>query len=237
MLVVISSSLYARVGAVLSALIVVFSAIGLTVHKDFYAGIRRQDYYCYYTNLSNLLVLVYFALGAPRLHADGALRFLIPHVEFSVMMSIMLTFAVFHTMLFPAIRRQFQDMKPSREFSIMRVDNFVEHYLVPWLVFIYWLLCSPGKAALSVRDALLWTAAPLLYLAVIFFRAPLCGNIAGTDSPYPYPFLDVRRWGAPRVGLTCTLLYAVCTAAGLLVIAVLRLALARLGDGHALLLI
>ena len=60
---------YGRPGAVLSALIVVFSLIGLTMHRDFYAGKRRRGFFCFYTNLSNLIVLIYFALIAPRLYA------------------------------------------------------------------------------------------------------------------------------------------------------------------------
>ena len=42
MLVVTPAALFGRLGAVLSALIVVFSLIGLTVHSDFYAGRRRR---------------------------------------------------------------------------------------------------------------------------------------------------------------------------------------------------
>ena len=44
MLVVIPSAPYGRLGALLSALIVVASLIGLTMHKDFYAGVRRRDF-------------------------------------------------------------------------------------------------------------------------------------------------------------------------------------------------
>ena len=65
MLVVTPSALFGRVGAVLSALLVVFSLIGLTVHSDFYAGRRRRGYFLYFTNVSNLLVLLYFVTSPP----------------------------------------------------------------------------------------------------------------------------------------------------------------------------
>lgn len=237
MLVVIPSSLYGHIGAALSALIVAFSLIGLTLHKDFYAGVLRRDFYCYYTNLSNLVVFLYFARIAPRLYAHAALRPLIPHAEFTVMMSIMLTFCVFHLLLLPGVRRIAASMPPSREFSIMRADNFIEHYLVPWLVLLYWLLCSPGKARLRIWDAVLWTLLPLGYLLMIFLRVPIRGNFRGESSPYPYPFLDVRQYGVRRVAHTCALIFAICVLAGLGTVALARLGHLILGDGHTLILI
>ena len=237
MLVVMPGGLYGRLGAVLSALIVVFCLIGLTMHADFYAGVRRRDFFLYYTNLSNLLVLIYFALVAPLLYAKAALRWLIPHAEFALTMAILLTFAVFHLWLFPIVRMQLRGVRHTRLFYIVLVDNLVVHYIVPLLTLGYWLLCSPGKAALSARDALAWTAIPLVYLLAILVRAPLCGPIYGTDSAYPYPFLDIPRLGARRVARNCAGLYACCAATGLGAVALVQLAFFYLGCGHALALI
>lgn len=237
MLVVIPDEPYGRLGALLSALIAAVSLIGLTVHRDFYAGRRRKDFFCFYTNVSNLLVFLYFALIAPRLYASARLRALIPHAEFLLMMSIMLTFVVFHHILSPAIYREMKHAPWDRELAIVFTDNFIIHYLVPWLVLVYWLLCSPGKRMLRLSDALLWTLVPLLYLGYVLLRAPLSGNIQGTDSPYPYPFLDVSKLGARRVTAACALLYGACTLAGLLAVALTRLSFAQFGSGHALILI
>lgn len=237
MVVVIPDEPFGRLGAVLSALIAAISLIGLTMHKDFYAGRRRKDFFCFYTNVSNLLVLLYFALLAPRLYASARLRALIPHAEFSLMMSIMLTFMVFHHLLSPAIYREMKDAPRDREFAIVFADNFIIHYLVPFLVLAYWVLCSPGKRTLSLSDALLWTFVPLGYLVYIFLSAPLRGNIEESDSPYPYPFLNVRRLGVRRVAGACALLYGACAVAGLVVIALTQLSFAHFGGGHALILI
>lgn len=105
------------------------------------------------------------------------------------------------------------------------------------MVLAYWLLCSPGKRMLRVADALLWTLVPLSYLGCILLSAPLRGNIQNTDSPYPYPFLDVRRLGVRRVTAACVLLYGACTVAGLVVVALTQLSFAQFGGGHALILI
>lgn len=223
MLVVIPAQPYGRLGTVLSALIVVFSLIGLSVHRDFYAGRKRKDFFCFYTNLSNLIVLVYFALIAPRLYASASLRPFIPSAEFSVMMSIMLTFSIFHTLIFPSVRIAADHAAHTREYRIAVADNFLIHYLVPWLVFLYWLLCSPQKQALSPADALYWTALPLGYAAFIFLRARIKGTIEEAASPYPYPFLDIGVFGVRRVLRICAQLYGLCILAGTLVIAMVHI--------------
>jgi len=237
MLVITPDTLYGRVGAVLSALIVVFCIIGLTMHKDFYAGKNRKDFFYFYTNLSNLLVGVYFALIAPHLYARDAYHFLIPHAEFALMLSIMLTFSVFHLLLYPSIRIAVKTACHTREFYITCTDNFIIHYLVPWLVFIYWLLCSPNKAALGFQDAFLWTLFPLIYLGMTLIRAARGKIIEETASPYPYPFLDVHALGKKTVLRTCAMLYGICAAAGLIVVWIIRVFLLMFGSGHALMLI
>ena len=214
---------YGRLGAVLSALIVVFSLAGLTIHKDFYAGKRRRGFFCFYTNLSNLLVLIYFSLAAPWLYARPALNSLIPHADFAVMMSIMLTFCVFHGLIFPSVRIAAAHAPHTREYRIVVCDNFIIHYLVPWLVFFYWLLCAPNKAALRAQDALYWTLFPLTYVLMIFLRAQSGSVIEETGSLYPYPFLNVGALGLLRVAYICALLYGACVLAGLSVVALVRL--------------
>lgn len=236
MLIVTPSALYGRLGALLSALIVVCACIGLTLHRDVYAHTPRRDFYGYYTNVSNLIVLLYFALLAPWLYARAALHRFIPVAEFSVMMIILLTHLVFHNLLFPEIRRAARGMPRSRETAIMAADNAFIHYLVPWLTALYWLLCSPRKNALTLPGVLVWLAVPLLYLLRVFLRARR-GNLAGTDSPYPYPFLDAQRLGAGRVAGICLTLLAACVLASVSLLLLVRLSFAQWGGGHALLLI
>ena len=93
------NALYGRVGAVLSALIVVSCFIGFTLHHDVYASIPRRDFFWYYTNLSNLLVVVYFSFAAPFFYARSAFGRFVPFAEFSVTMAIMLTHLIFHLII------------------------------------------------------------------------------------------------------------------------------------------
>lgn len=237
MLVVIPPQLFGRLGAALSALIVILSLVGLTMHKDVYAHRPRQGFFVFYTNISTLLVLLYFSLLAPLLYAKSALRTLIPHIEFGVTMSIMLTHVVFHFLIFPCVRRQYACASPSRERSIVYADNWIIHYIVPWLVFIYWIACSPQKSRLLFLDAMLWTVVPAVYLLIVLLTAPLRPALEETGSPYPYPFLDVQQRGLPRVLFTSAGLFLLCMLAGAILIFLTRLALSAFGSGHALFLI
>lgn len=236
MLIVTPAALYGRLGALLSAFIVVCACIGLTLHRDVYAHIPRRDFYMYYTNVSNLIVLLYFALLSPWLYARAALRQFIPVAEFSVMMIILLTHLVFHNLLFPQIRRSMRGAPRNRETAIVFADNLFIHYLVPWLTALYWLLSSPGKDALGIAGALVWLIVPLAYLLCVFLRARR-GALAGTDSAYPYPFLDAARHGARRVAMTCLLLLMLCIGASLALLLAVHLAFGAFGGGHALVLI
>lgn len=237
MLYVNPSSLHIRLGAVLSCVIIVLAVTGLTMHKDFYAGRIRRDFFFFYTNLSNLIVLIYFALAAPRLYASSALHALIPHTEFAVMMSIMLTCCVFHFVLLPAVYDRVMSMPRTREFRIAFTDNLIVHYLVPLSVLAYWLLCSPGKSTLTLADGISWTVFPTLYVLAVFIRAPLRGVIEEAGCCYPYPFLDIGVLGAGRVARTCLALFLLCAAAGTALIAVFQFLYAFFGAGHTLVLI
>ncbi len=201
-------------GTVLSALIVVFSLIGLTLHGDFYAGVCRRDYWAYYTNQSNLLVFAYFALGAPLLYASQALHALIPHAEYALMLCIMLTHLVFHHFLAPFIMEETIYTPHAPNERIARADSAVQHYIVPLMTLAYWLFCSPGKWTLDAGDALYWLAFPGAYVAFVLVRARVRGCIHQTRSAYPYPFLDVAFFGSGRVVQLCGVLLLLSAAAG-----------------------
>ncbi len=209
-------------GGVLFASIVVASAAGLTLHAGFYAGTCRRDYWAYYTNLSNLAVFLYFTLAAPVLYASDALRPLIPHAEYALTMSILLTHVVYHNFIAPFLHLQTVYAQPAPDARIANADSAVQHYAVPLLTAAYWLFCSPGKAALGLADAFLWLLFPLSYVAFILVRARVRGVICGTGSAYPYPFLDVALLGAQRVAVLCAVLLLVCGGFSLLGIVFIR---------------
>jgi len=228
MLVNVPQTPQGALGAVLSALIVVFSLAGLTMHSDFYAGVCRRDYWVYYTNQSNLLVFVYFALLAPLLYATGALRWLIPHAEYALMLCIMLTHFVFHLFLAPFMLEETLYTPPAPNMRLTNADSAVQHYIVPLMTFAYWLLCSPGKRMLDAGDAVYWLVFPAAYVVFVLIRARVRGRIHHTRSAYPYPFLDVGFFGAKRVTKLCSLLLLSSAAAGFAGVLAVRAAISLL---------
>lgn len=222
MLVFPPQTIQGRLGAALSALIVIFCLIGLTLSHDFYAGVRRRDYWVYYTNQSNLLVFVYFALIAPVLYAPGRVQTLIPHVEFAIMLCIMLTHLIYHHVLAPFVEQETAYLPHVADTPITRADSCIQHYIVPLLTFFYWLFCSPGKSQLSLGDAAFWFVFPLGYMVYILVRARIYGIIRNTKSAYPYPFLDVDWLGPWRVAALYAKLLAICLLVALGIVTVTR---------------
>ena len=237
MLMITPDSLYGRVGAVLSALIVVACFVGFTLHSDVYSGIPRKDFFWYYTNLSNLLVAFYFSVAAPFFYAKRALRPWIPIAEFSVTMSILLTHAVFHMIIFPGIRPLIQKADLSGENGMLAVNNLLVHYLVPWLVLLYYLLCAPQKDSVPLAAAPLWLLFPLSYAAVIFIHAARHQAIPGTERLYPYPFLDTALLGKRQVLFACAGLSVLCALVSVAVLYVMRALYALYGGNKALFLV
>jgi len=237
LLVVIPPALSGRLGAALSALIVVLCAVALTLHKDFYAGVKRKDFLVYFTNLSCILVLVYFALLAPRLYGAAALRFLIPHAEFFVTANIMLTCIVFHTMLMPGLIGKLQSFC-RQDAAMLLANNLLIHYAVPLLTLAYWLLCAPGKQALGAADAVVWMLFPAVYALWILRRSSHPRRKAGSErAECPYPFLDVRAFGKRRVALSCAAIFATGSTAAILTLTAVWGLFHLFGAGHILFLI
>ena len=237
MLMITPDSLYGRIGAVLSALIVVACFIGFTLHNDVYSGIPRKDFFWYYTNLSNLLVAFYFSAAAPFFYAKPVLRPWIPVAEFSVTMAILLTHAVFHMIIFPGIRQIIKKVDLSGENGMLAINNLLVHYIVPWLVLLYYLFCTPQKNSVPLAAAMLWLLFPLSYATVIFFHAARCKAIPGTNRLYPYPFLDTALLGKRQVLFTCAGLFLLCTLVSGAIQYMMRALYALHGGGKPLFLV
>ena len=68
-----------------------------------------------------------------------------------------------------------------------RFANVIMHYAMPILTPLFWLIYVP-KGGLRARDPLIWAVYPLTYLAYALIRG-------GIEGQYPYPFLDVGKFG------------------------------------------
>ena len=142
----------------------------------------------YYTVLSNLLVLlfllylVYLGLKKPeKLQKTTLLR-----LKGFVTLGIAITFLVYHFML----------AKQAKPEDYWQFKNFIVHYIVP-IGFILDTLVIDRAKSYRWFDPLWWTLLPLTYFAFalingFLFKLPLPGS---PDSPFPYWFINVPRYG------------------------------------------
>lgn len=174
--------------------IFLLGAVGLLIHSTLLqTGHIRAGMFCFYTNLSNLLVLVYelalaIAAGLPH---SAALRLLTDDtLSFSVALCTLVTHLVYQFILVPDAKRngkRFADFGAS-------FGNLCVHYLTPLLVVAQWLLLA-DKSSLGWRSALWWLTLPLAYFAFAMLRGRSGKPIGHTHLVYPYPFLDLPRLG------------------------------------------
>ncbi len=136
----------------------------------------------YYTVLSNIACLVFYALAfaaSVRAWGRGEKTFsYAPRAEGAFVFCISVTGLVYHFMLAPTAGGDFFSFK-----------NMVLHYAGPAMVVLGWLLFSP-KGRFCKWDPLKWLLIPLSYFAYILVRSTFAGGIGGSGSRFPYDFID-----------------------------------------------
>ncbi|MCG5215113.1 Pr6Pr family membrane protein [Streptosporangium sp. KLBMP 9127] len=85
--------------------------------------------------------------------------------------------------------------------------NFLLHYVTPIMAVIDWLVFDRTALRPKWAAALVWLAYPMAYLVFALTRGALLPQDAW--KRYPYPFLDVERFGYGAVSLMAVAL-AVC---------------------------
>ncbi len=152
----------------------------------------RAGAFVFYTNLSNLLVVVYelllglFGARLPWLTAPG--------VALSATLCVYVTHLIFAYVLVPDAKRR-QDAAWLE--GLGAFGNLCVHYITPGLVVAQWLLWQ-DKAGLTVWNAVWWLSLPLAYFAFAMLRARTGKPIGRSKAMYPYPFLELPRLGARR---------------------------------------
>lgn len=181
--------------------IFLLGALGLLLHSTLLeTGHIRPGMFCFYTNLSNLLVLVYeLALAAAP---EGAVRQLLTGsgVALAMTLCIYVTHLIYAFVLLPTAHRRDDESWLKGRFSF---GNVCVHFITPGLTVLQWLLWQ-DKAGLTVGHAVWWLVLPLAYFAFAMLRAGTGKPIGRTGQLYPYPFLDYPRLGAGRFWLYAT---------------------------------
>lgn len=164
---------------------------------------------CYFTIQSNIIVLV--TTGALALRPDRPSAFF-RVARLTGVVAITITFVVFHVAL-----SGLQDLT-----GAAAVANAFLHTVVPVLAVAGWLVFGPRRT-LTARIAALTLVFPLLWSILTLVRGPIVDF-------YPYPFIDVRDLGYPRVLLNVLLVGVLFAAlSSLAVLADRRLPARRAG--------
>lgn len=212
-----------------AAAIALVGGAGLLFHSTLpRTGRLRAGMFCFYTNLSNLLIVVWelaLALAAVLAPAGGAYRLLAaPDVALAMTACIWVTHLIFHFVLLPYGRRHRRgggEPRPRHTAGDM-FGNACVHYVTPGLVLAQWALLA-DKSGLGVRSAAQWLALPLAYFLFAMVRGASGKPIGNTALRYPYPFLDRPALGPRRFWLGIAGLLAFFFALGLALVGAARL--------------
>jgi hypothetical protein len=142
----------------------------------------------FYTIMSNILMA--FALSSILLAPKSAIGrfFLRDTVQAAIAYYITVVALIYNIMLRNIVKLD----------GLFVLANELLHVINPILFIIYWLAFVP-KATLKYRDALPWLWFPFLYFVYSIIRGALSGD-------YPYPFLNVAKFGYARVLINAVIL-------------------------------
>ena len=142
----------------------------------------------YYTVLSNIIVFIFqfylvaFEARKGTINYDGRLI----RLKGGVMMSIAITFLVYHFLLSPYVSHN----------DYWNIRNFLVHYIAP-LCYIIDTIFLDRKDSYKSLDPLSWTILPLAYFAFAIFNGLVTQFVipGSPDSPYAYYFLNLNKYG------------------------------------------
>ena len=140
----------------------------------------------YYTVLSNLLVMIFtgYLLWKMRREGDHWQSSSLLRLKGGITMSIMITCVIYHFMLAPLTT------------DFYRLENFLCHYIVP-LWFLVDTIIFDKSRQYKWFDPIVWTVLPLLYMGFAILNGfVLKMDVPNAkDSPFPYFFLNVNKYG------------------------------------------
>ena len=195
-----------------SLILLLLAAAGLFLQSGIPVGKPRRHLFAYYTNLSNLAVLIYELIfyftglaGYSGLYAF--VRAPVP--RYIMALAILVTNIIYH--FFIGVSLQFakgeSDRKTKKNWlRMLTVDptlcggkekyedartfigNLLVHYVVPLLSFARWIAFAPKE--IPFYATLIWVSIPILYFIFCYVRAQLGTPITESGNRYPYDLLS-----------------------------------------------
>ena len=167
----------------------VLAVIGVLSSLGYFAADFNEDFYIYYTHLSNYVCMTVMFLTlhqtakASRRKEDGYCT-TAPTFTFLCVILILVTFLVYNILL--------ADQNTVVEY-FTSLSNMLLHVILPVMFILHWLLFYP-HGALRWYHPLLCAGMPFIYLVFIVIRAALLKNAANAVL-YPYFFLNADELG------------------------------------------
>jgi len=153
------------------------SATGFTTTKTVI------NFFSYFTILSNLLVALSLTIPLFSPHSASGRYFSHPRVLSGIAVYIFIVGLVYNLVL--------RNIWSPAGWQLA-ADNLL-HVVVPLAYVILWAVVTP-RHVLHWKDLLPWLLFPALYLAYSLARGPVA-------HWYPYPFVDVDKFGYGKVAL------------------------------------
>jgi hypothetical protein len=165
------------------ALVGWFAVIGQYVVSDDHTLAGTVNYLSYFTILSNILVALTFTYASVAPDSRTGRFLLRPTTTLATVVYITVTGLTYYSLLSSLY---------NLEGWTKHFDHLL-HYIMPPGFVLFWLLFMP-KGALHLRTVLWMMVPPLVYGAWTLLHGAFSGF-------YPYPFVDVTKFGYPRVFL------------------------------------
>jgi hypothetical protein len=198
------------VAVVVGLVVQLHVSAGLTGTQFHSTASRLFNVFCYFTVQSNVIVGATTALLAVRLDRRSTVFAVF---RLTGLVAITITFVVYHVAL-----AKLQDLHGAAAHA-----DLVLHTVVPIMAVVGWLVFGPAGrtnwriAGLAVLFPLAWSVFALVRGEIVDF--------------YPYPFVDVRSLGYPRVVLNIVVVGVLYFAVSAGAVVVDR---ARVGRGAAI---
>lgn len=193
--------------------------IGLYLTSGLPQGQLSLQMFCFYTILSNVVCLVFFAWLLARtarvLRTDG-IRGTVstPRFKGAITMMITVTMLIYHVLLRP-------EAFTMGGYTPFTAADVLVHYVTPTLTILDWVLFDK-KRRFRWYDPLIWLAVPFAYFVFAMVRAEIGGLLTSVNSRYPYSFIDVDLLGAGTVARNVLILAAGFCALGYAIVGVDR---------------
>ncbi|MCD7978607.1 MAG: Pr6Pr family membrane protein [Tannerellaceae bacterium] len=193
---------------------------GLYLNSGLPQGTIQWHVLDYYTIQSNILCLLYFAWSFYKNLREGEETGRVytpaPRLKGAITFCITVTMLIYHFILVPV---QFSMGNAAIVYS---TGNILVHYVVPGMVILDWILFDK-KGRWKIYDPFLWLVIPYVYFVFAIVRAHFRGNIPGTQSRYPYGFINIDQYGWEQVLMNAGKLTLVFLLIGFLYVCMDRL--------------